>query len=698
MIQTTLSLFKGYTDKQPTEVPFEQIVKLIQCDEAVRLHTEKYRYLNAQEDTQGAHREKSGTPCFAVAVRFHGGKQKAHIARWTGLCLADFDHIEPALLPELRRRAAADEHTVLAYTTISGTGLRIIYHAALPEGDAAQLTKHHARLFEQGNRHYELLLECEADRQCKNVTRLSGLAHDPEVYFNPMAKPMVVTHLKQVVALIQKELKRQGATYEPGHRNDYIMRTGYLMNQYGVPETEATAWAVATFSDYQGDVAGIFRSCYQHTAEHGTKTSPSGIKNYSPTTHSSEKWATVEDIETFLQQMGRFRYNEITGKTEVATNNERPSASGYAELDDRCVNSLWRQLCKEMKPAKIQDLRNILASECVPRYNPFESYFASLPPWDGVTDHIGQLAATVETTDSEHLTPAAQAVEHGKRMIPFDWALRKWMVTMVASLLDPQVINHEILVLVGPQGIYKTTWLNHLLPPPLQRYFFTKSNNHHIGKDDMFTLTEFAIICLEEIEEMRPAELNQLKAIVTMKEIHERAAYGHYKEHRPRIASFCGTSNHTHFLTDPSGNRRWMPFEVVHIQNPYTTKIDYEGVYAQTYALWKQGFPYWLDAEETERLNRYNRRFEVADPECELIQTYFRKPEGNEECLFATASYIMTRINGCLKQPLSLTRLSQALKKLGYEQYRNRNLRGYRVVELKPEEVRLRMKSKEEPC
>lgn len=33
----------------------------------------------------------------------------------------------------------------------------------------------------------------------------------------------------------------------------------------------------------------------------------------------------------------------------------------------------------------------------------------------------------------------------------------------------------------------------------------------------MFTLTEFAIICLEEIDEMRPAELNQLKAMVTMK-------------------------------------------------------------------------------------------------------------------------------------------------------------------------------------
>ena len=36
---------------------------------------------------------------------------------------------------------------------------------------------------------------------------------------------------------------------------------------------------------------------------------------------------------------------------------------------------------------------------------------------------------------------------------------------------DPKVVNHVILVLIGRQGSYKTTWFNYILPPPLQQYF-----------------------------------------------------------------------------------------------------------------------------------------------------------------------------------------------------------------------------------
>lgn len=697
MEKIIISLFKGYADKQPVETTLDAVVELIRSDETIKLRTEKFRHLTSQGDNHHAAREKSGTPCFAVAVQFRDGKQKCNISGWTGLCLADFDHIPAEQLPSFCQRVMADPHTLLSYVTISGKGLRILYHATLPEGNTEQLVKHHARLFDQGNRYYEMLLGIQADRQCKNVTRLSGLAHDSQAYYNPHAQPLVVTHFKQVTMIIEKELKQQGAVYESGRHNDYIMRTGYLMNQYGVPENEAVEWAVNHFSDYNGDVAAIFHSCYQHADEHG-------IKKVSYKENKSQfRWATVKEIEEFLSHYGEFRHNEITGKTEmkigpalqIDTLTELPkdNAAEYSEIDDRCVNTLWLRLCKEVRAARIQDLRNVLASDFVPRYNPFKSYFDELPPWDGVTDYIGQLAATVDVVDNDHPTPAAQARDPESSMILFDWALRKWIVAMVASLLDHRVINHEILVLIGPQGSYKTTWLNRLLPPPLQRYFFTKSNNHHIGKDDMFTLTEFAIICLEEIEELKPSELNQLKAIVTMTDIHERAAYAHYKEHRPRIASFCGTSNHTHFLTDPSGNRRWMPFEVRQIRSPYTNEINYQGLYGQAYALWKQGFPFWMNAEETVRLNRYNQRFEVPNPEYELILTYFRRPEKGEECIFASTSYILSRINGCLKQPLSLTRLSQALKKLGFEQYRNSYHRGYHVVELKPEEVRLRMKA-----
>ena len=133
---------------------------------------------------------------------------------------------------------------------------------------------------------------------------------------------------------------------------------------------------------------------------------------------------------------------------------------------------------------------------------------------------------------------------------------------MVAALFDKEVVNHEILVLTGRQGIYKTTWLNNLLSPELRRYFYLKSNARRITKDDLLTLAEFAIVCLEELDEMDTQEVNQIKALTTMKAVNERAAYAHYKEHRDHIASFCGTSNNTHFLADPTGNRRWLPFMI----------------------------------------------------------------------------------------------------------------------------------------
>ena len=89
---------------------------------------------------------------------------------------------------------------------------------------------------------------------------------------------------------------------------------------------------------------------------------------------------------------------------------------------------------------------------------------------------------------------------------------------------------------------------------------------------------------------MRPSELNQLKAAVTMPSIDERAAYAHYHEHRKHIASFCGTGNNAQFLSDPTGNRRWLPFEVESIESPRDHPFDYEAIYAQAYALYQEGF------------------------------------------------------------------------------------------------------------
>lgn len=253
---------------------------------------------------------------------------------------------------------------------------------------------------------------------------------------------------------------------------------------------------------------------------------------------------------------------------------------------------------------------------------------------------------------------------------------------MVAALFDKEVVNHEILVLTGRQGIYKTTWLNNLLSPELRRYFYLKSNARRITKDDLLTLAEFAIVCLEELDEMDTQEVNQIKALTTMKAVNERAAYAHYKEHRDHIASFCGTSNNTHFLADPTGNRRWLPFEVENIDSPYDFPVDYSGVYSQAYALLQKGYHYWLENYEIEALNLHNRHFEIPCMEQELILTHYRRPMPGEKCMFITNSQILCRINSGIRQKLSPVKIGMVLKQEGFESMRAGNKQGYRMVEL----------------
>jgi predicted P-loop ATPase len=240
-------------------------------------------------------------------------------------------------------------------------------------------------------------------------------------------------------------------------------------------------------------------------------------------------------------------------------------------------------------------------------------------------------------------------------------------------------VNHEILVLIGEQGIYKTTWFQYLLPPELRQYFYTKINANRMSRDDLLTLAQYGLVCCEELDTMRPAELNQLKAAVTMQSIDERAAYAHYHEHRKHIASFCGTGNNVQFLTDSSGNRRWMPFEVVSISNPRTNPIDYEGVFSEAYALYQQNFCHWLVADEKDQLAEHNEDFEATMPEMEKIKEHFRVPVEGDQVEFVTRTNIFETISWNPTLHLNINNIGLAMTRLGFERTRTNSQRGYWV-------------------
>ena len=204
MEDITFSLFKGYADTLPADATLSEIIRMIRQDPTVKLHTLKHRYYASQGNAAAADKEKSSCPCFSVAVRFQGGKRKRHICGWTSVGLVDIDHLEKAALPELLKRIVADPHTLLTYTTISGAGIRILYRVehdentlqksvASPLDEDAYLASeaHYRAAFLLANDYYARLLGVECDLKCKNATRLSGLAHDEHLFFNPDAVPFL---------------------------------------------------------------------------------------------------------------------------------------------------------------------------------------------------------------------------------------------------------------------------------------------------------------------------------------------------------------------------------------------------------------------------------------------------------------------------------------------------------------------------
>ena len=147
-----------------------------------------------------------------------------------------------------------------------------------------------------------------------------------------------------------------------------------------------------------------------------------------------------------------------------------------------------------------------------------------------------------------------------------------------------------------------------------------------MGKDEKLSLAEFGLISMDEIDSMKDSDLNQFKALVTTRTISERAAYERAKDNRHHIATFCATGNKKQFLTDLTGNRRWLPFEVERIDSPFDNPLPHEALYAQAYALYQQGFQYWLTPDDNERLEHFQREFETPVLEVDGIFKHFRQP------------------------------------------------------------------------
>lgn len=362
-----------------------------------------------------------------------------------------------------------------------------------------------------------------------------------------------------------------------------------------------------------------------------------------------------QKIEDYLSMKYQFRFNEIKSYTEYIDIEKSEEKAEWQPVSEYTCNSFWREMdCAgiETSPANIW---KILTSNFCDKINPIKDYFAKLQKWDG-KDHIATLTNTVTVVNTDK----------------WNAYFTKWIVGVVANvLIDSYCANHLCLVLTGGQGKFKTTWLDNLCPKSLSLHYHFTGKIDPSGKDVLTYIAEYLFINIDDqLRQLNKTDENQLKNLITTPSVKYRRPYARAIEYYPHTASFMASVNGNDFLTDPTGNRRFLPFEVVNIDIAAAQKIDMDKIYSQALHLFKEKFSYWFNDAEVSELHENNQRFQVTSQEEELLMEYFTPAASRSEATdFLTRSMIATHIEMITKKKLSEKKLSEALVKLKFHKW-----------------------------
>ena len=372
------------------------------------------------------------------------------------------------------------------------------------------------------------------------------------------------------------------------------------------------------------------------------------------------------EIETYLSSYYGFRYNTVLGRTEYRGKND----AHFSKVGRYEINTLRRELDNDVRIITSSDnLYSIIESSFSPRINPIQEYFKALPLLD-----IGSSCDNTNEYNS-----CCNAFSLSLKAIP-DFAscvvvrnsdkwllyLTKWLVAVVANAMDDRECrNHTCLVLTGEQGKFKTTFLDLLCPPALHGYSYT-GKIYPQEKDTLTYIGQNLIVNIDDqLKALNKRDENELKNLITCPMVKYRMPYDKYVEEHTHLASFVASVNGNDFLTDPTGSRRFLPFEVLSIDIERAKAISMDNVYAEAKALLKLGFGYWFDDDEIAELYRESEDFQVQTAEMELLRC-FEKPAEDENYSLMTTTEILTYLGIYTHQSLVAKRMGEVLKKAGY--------------------------------
>lgn len=376
-------------------------------------------------------------------------------------------------------------------------------------------------------------------------------------------------------------------------------------------------------------------------------------KHEAPKQPAHKKTSKTEVIESYLDMKYDFRFNTIKCKPEMINLLEKEKE--FYPLDKYKLNSLKRELDVNGIETSANALKELFESDFSEAVNPIQEYFKELKPHTDKKDYIAELCASVSVVNAEK------------------WKeyLTKWLVAVVANAMtDKGCQNHTCLVLTGGQGKFKTTWLDNLCPRKLSAYNYTGKIDPH-NKDSQTYIAEFLFINIDDqLRQLNKKDENELKNLITIPSVKYRRPYDPWITEYPHLASFMASVNGNDFLTDPTGSRRFLPFEVSNIDIKKAKALDMDKIWAQAYTLFKNGFVYYFNDEEIQELHEGNKAFQVVSTEEQLIQSFFRVPQSRGQAThYYSNSLIQDHIEKHTRAKLLPKKIGEALTRLGFEKW-----------------------------
>lgn len=226
--------------------------------------------------------------------------------------------------------------------------------------------------------------------------------------------------------------------------------------------------------------------------------------------------------------------NLFTGRYEVLNKLawERNKAS-WTDDDSSNLRHYIESHYKVIHRSNLEDAVSVVFSS--KQYHPVKDYLTPLK-WDGKARIDTLLIDYLGCSDTEYMREIT----------------RKTLVAAVARIYEPGCKFDQILTLVGPQGIGKSTLFN-----ILAKDWFSDSLSDVKGKESYEALDGVWIMEIPELGAFKKADREQIKSYVSKRKDTYRKAYGRYVTDNPRQCIFIGTTNDVDFLDDATGGRRF---------------------------------------------------------------------------------------------------------------------------------------------